>query len=164
MNFVAQSLDNDAPMIVASGRTLFSEGDQRRSQVLDETSVTSGRGVKTFITEDVLVYEHKGVFALKLYPKTSDAEGRKAPILCSTRVEQVEGEYWPEVTLQDVAYFAEASGRPLDDDLCDAVLDGLREIKKKVASHHRTRAIIMGALTIIILVILAVTQTWRMSP
>ena len=42
MDFVAQSLDNDSPMIVASDRQLYDEGDVRRSRVLEYTSMVSG--------------------------------------------------------------------------------------------------------------------------
>ena len=164
MNFVAQSLDNNAPMIVASGRVLFPEGDQRRRRVLDETSATSGRGVETAVTTDVLIYEHQGVFALKAYPGTPDTEGRRAPILGSVRVEQVGGEGWPEVTLEDVAWFADAAGRPLDDDLRDAVLDGLQAIKKKASSYRRSRSLLVGAGVVLVLVVLAAALAWWMRP
>ena len=131
MQFVAQSLDNDAPMIVASGRILYSEGDPRRRAVLDETSAASGRGAETVVRDSVKVYEHNGVFALKVYPKMTDAAGRKAPILGSVRNDQVGGEGWPEAALEDVAWFAEAAGRPLDAELRNDVLAGLSAIKKK---------------------------------
>ena len=92
MDFVAQSLDNDSPMIVASDRQLYDEGDVRRSQVLEYASMVSGGGEETIITNNVTIYEYKGLFALKVYSGSLDVEGRKAPILCSGRKENQH--YW----------------------------------------------------------------------
>ncbi len=161
MNFVAQSLDNDAPMIVASGRVVFGEGDPRRRAVLDETSAASGRGVETPVTDKVIVYEHSGVFALKVYPPTKDAEGRQAPILGSVRVDQVGGEGWPEAALEDVAWFANAASRPLTDDLRQGVLAGLREIKKKAQRHRQTlRLVVVGSVVLVLLALAALLGWW----
>lgn len=160
MKFVAQSLDNDAPMIVASGRVLYDEGDPRRRAVLDETAAASGRGAETVVTDRVKLYEHNEVFAFKVYPKTTDAAGRKAPILASVRNDQVGGDGWPEVALEDLAWFAEAAGRPLDAELREDALAGFAAAKKKVERYRQTRSKLVVTVLVMVLVILAAVLGW----
>ena len=159
MNFVAQSLDNEGPMLLASGRQLLSEGDPRRQQVVDETSETAANGRRTPIADNVVIYERSGVFALKVYPQARDSAGRRAPILASVLSKDVTARDWPDRALKDITWFAHTTGRPLDESLRNATLAGLRAIQNQRASHTRKRF----ALALTTLTLLLAILTWWMG-
>ena len=60
---MAQSTDNDGPMIVCAEGEVLPEGDPRRRPVIDDISRTLGRGVSTIISDEVSIYEHNGLIA-----------------------------------------------------------------------------------------------------
>lgn len=114
MKCIAQSTDNEAPMIVAHDRVLLSEGDPGRRLVIDETSAVVGRGAETRVSENAVVYELGGTVAVKLYPPGRDEEDRRAPLIGSFRGELLAGAPELEALVAEFEWFADAVGRPLD--------------------------------------------------
>ena len=160
MRFVAQSLDNDAPMLVAIGRDLTAEGDPRRRAVLDDSSAILGRGNEHRITEHVVLYELGDGFAIEVCPERRDDEGRLAPLVAVVSAASVKGNSWEEDCLAEVRWFADTATRRLDDDRERAVMAALAEIKKKVSRLRHARKLVVAACLAAALVVLAAVLAW----
>lgn len=157
MRFIAQSLDNNAPMLVAIGRDVTAEDDPRRRAALDDSSAVIGRGSEQRLSESVVMYHLAAQFALEITPERRDDEGRQAPIIAVIEASEVGGEGWADSAVEVLAGFAEAAHRPLDAARREEVLAGLHAVKKKSSFLRSLRTLVV----VVALFALALALLWR---
>jgi hypothetical protein len=145
---MAQSTDNDGPMIVCAEGEVLPEGDPRRRPVIDDISRTLGRGVSTIISDEVSIYEHNGLIAFKVVPQLRDEADRLAPLVGVTSRSVVGEAGWPEGAVEEFIWFGRQAGRPLDDDLGRHLLSGIQHAKKKRTTSFKPKstALVVGLL------------------
>lgn len=161
MRFMAQSTDNDAPMIVALGRSLLSDGDPRRRQVLDSISSTLGRGTETPVSRRVSVHLLGDLVAVKIVPDTEDAAGRAAPLVGAVGLSEVGGEGWPDELAREFSWFGDAVGRPVDPALAEEARQAAVVIKKKATAYRTYRTLlVVGLGTLGLAALLALLLWW----
>lgn len=142
-------------MLIAVGQKMLRDGDPGRAHVIDITSATAGRGIETEASDNVLVFEHQAVFALKIYPDVVDSAGRKAPFVGCLKRSQVGEDGWLERALQEIRWFAEETQRSLDEGRIEEVRAALELLQKKKRTQAQ-RGRQLGMLVVALLLVAAI--------
>ena len=148
---MAQSIDNDLPMLVAIGPRLLEPGDPERRQVLDALSSALGRGSITQYSARASIHVRGGLAAVKLIPEVTDASGRNAPLVGGVYLTTSE---WEDVFLQQFVSFGHAAGRPLDLVLVEDARAVVELLKKKA---NQTRNVKKSLFAVLLLILVLVT-------
>ena len=165
MILIAQSLDNEGPLIVAVDRCILDPSDPSRGKLIDLASKTAGRGTVHESLPSAVIYSLNDFIAVKVYPPMQDSEGRHAPIIGCEELANASTHGWPSRTLESLKWFSNETGRPLDEESEMGILSALEVAQSRIiVTKKNSRRIILvlaGIFILLLAMILSVSLSKR---